>query len=479
MTLTTPGKWTAMLVTGALGAGLLATPGQAQDDYVPRAEHEQLRADMETLRLRLDGVEQQAEQPAAPAEARQRDGFMLDTGDFKPGWERVRYDGWMEHGKLDEMSVQIGRGGPIDLYMGLQTAGRLQYLQQRNVEINGVGQRGSLSPGFQTAWGSVDFLADLYDGGLEVYFDLYLSSPTSADKLQGHEGYMIMRHIPGTEGTLLGNLFEVVNVKAGQFEIDFGDNRYRRTDNARSQRNILIGNHVVDPKTTEIGMEVFNAEPDVFNWLVGFGSGSETGGFDPGRGFSTHGKLWANLGDLRVAGSAYYVDHASDTGVRSNLFRTSRGGGVYQGVLTGDSPGQVFAGGGQSVLAFQGDLTWILNDLELYGNVGWVRDDANAGGRDEWLYYGVEGAYYLTPRMHLAARYSGAAAQRLAGESSSGLVHRGQIGGGYWLYDTVLVKAEYVHQLYDGFSTGQRVSGVDAWNDPSFTGFMMEVSFGF
>ncbi|MEX1017827.1 MAG: hypothetical protein WDZ31_13885 [Phycisphaeraceae bacterium] len=476
-----------MLVAGSIGAGLLATPTQAQDDYVPRAEHEQLKAELETLRLRLDGVEQQAEEidralPSAAerADDSQRNGLMFDTGNFKPGWERVRNPNWMEHGKLDEMNVQIGRAGPIDLYMGLNTAGRLQYLHQRNVEIGGISQPNSLEPGFQTAWGSLEFLADLYDGGLEVYFDVYLSSPPHPDSPQGHEGYMLMRHIPGTEGTMLGNLFEVVNVKAGQFEIDFGDHRYRRTDNARTQRNPLIGNHVMDAKTTEIGMEVFNAEPGTFNWLVGFGSGSETGGFMDGRGLSAHGKVWANLGELRLGGSGYYVNHESDSGARSNLFRTSRDGGVYQGVMSGNAPGQVFVGSGQTVLAVQGDVTWIKDAIEIYGNLGWVSDDTNAGEDEEWLYYGIEGAYYLNERLYVAARYSGAAAQRLNGQSSSGLVHRGQIGGGYWLYDTVLAKVEYVHQIYNDFDQASgRVSGVDVSEDPSFNGLIMEVSFSF
>ncbi len=458
----------AGFLAGGLAAAMLAAPGFGQDNDV-----EQLRAELELLQLRLEGVEQQQ------AEAPENGAAVFDTSAFKPGWERVRYDGWMEHGRLEEMSVLIGRGGPIDLYMGVQTAGRLQYLQQSDV-VTAAGQSlpGALEPGFQTAWGSIDFLADLYDGALEVYFDLYLSSPTSADKLQGHEGYMIVRSIPGTEGTLLGQLMDVIDVKAGQFEIDFGDYRYRRTDNARSQRNPLVGNHVMDPKTTEIGMEAFNAYESPVNWLVGFGSGDETGGFDPGRGISVHGKLWANLGDLRLAGSTYHVHHADDN-ASSNHFRTSRGGGVYQGIFTGNAPGQVFVGTGTSVLAFQGDVTWISGDVELYGNVGWVRDRSSAGGREEWYYYGVEGVYYIQPRLHAAARYSGAAAQRLAGSSSSGHVHRVQVGGGYWIFSTVLAKVEYVYQAYDGFSAGETVGGIQAWQDPSFNGVIAEISFGF
>lgn len=467
-------RWiTSFAATSAIA--LCATPGLAQDQD----------PEMEAMRLRLESVEQQLAEMEAEAEAadqrmEREDGVMFDVSRFTPGWERVRNENWMGHGRLEEMNVQIGQAGPIDLYLGLQTAGRLQYLNQSDVSIGGTSQPGALEPGFQTAWGSIDALADLYDGALEVYFDIYLSSMTSADKLQGHEGYMLMRRIPGTENTLVGDVFDIIDVKAGQFEIDFGDHRYRRSDNATSQRNPLVGNYIFDPKSTEIGMEVMNAEPGMINWLAGFGSGDETGGFASGRGISLHGKVWADLTDeLRLSGSAYYVDHDAGT-ASSNMYRTSRGGGVYDGVLAGNAPGRVFVGNGTDVLAFQGDASWINDQFELYGHVGWVEDDTNAGGDDRWLYYAGEGVYRFTDRLYAAARYSGAAADRLQGNSSSGIVHRAQVGGGYWIYDTVLFKAEYVYQSYHNFSQdGGMVSGVDAWEDPSFNGVISEVSFSF
>jgi hypothetical protein len=63
---------------------------------------------------------------------------------------------------------------------------------------------------------------------------------------------------------------------------------------------------------------------------------------------------------------------------------------------------------------------------------------------------------------------------------SGGLVHRFQLGGGYWLTKTILAKLEYVYQLYNGFdASGSQVSGVDVWLDPSFHGVITEVSFAF
>jgi predicted porin len=154
--------------------------------------------------------------------------------------------------------------------------------------------------------------------------------------------------------------------------------------------------------------------------------------------------------------------------------------------------GDVLPVEGQRVLATQFDATWEDDPVELYGHFGWVQDgdtNGNSSGspRTSWLYYAAEGSYHFTPRLYGALRYSGAAAQRLVSAASSsrdvgsdGLVNRIQLGGGYWLTKTLLLKGEYVYQLYSGFSsTGSQVSGVNAWLDPSFHGVLAEVSFAY
>jgi hypothetical protein len=56
-----------------------------------------------------------------------------------------------------------------------------------------------------------------------------------------------------------------VTLKAGHFEVNYGDAHFRRSDNGQSLYNPLVGNYILDAFTTEIGEELyFRAGP----WLV-------------------------------------------------------------------------------------------------------------------------------------------------------------------------------------------------------------------
>ncbi len=489
----------------------------ASGQYVPRSEYERLKKDFEALKEQVKQIQQQTSMTTAKPvqqavqgreqglreakEPEQKPGFELLPGsNLTPGWERVRAPGWMGPGRRASKSVRIANAGDMNLFMGVDTVGRLQYLTQRNVKDT-VGSDsvlpGQLSPGFQTAFGNMSFLAD-FDNAMEVYFDIFIADRPHQDRLQGDEGYILLRELPEALGEtqLAKTIFDAIDIKAGQFELDFGDAHYRRSLNAAVQRNPLIGNYVVDPRDTEIGIEVSSDEGRFpVNWLLGFGSGSDTEDFQKNHGPSLHAKLWGHpLEKLRTSSSIYWVDQAkTPTSSRTNLFRANRSGGPYAGILDGSSaPGEVQPTSGKRVFATQFDATWEGDPLEVYGNIGCVPDSDNNGNlsgspRTSWLYYAAEGSYHFTPRLYTALRYSGAAAQRLVSSANSGLdvgsdglVHRLQLGGGYWLTKTVLLKAEYVYPLFSGvISGGSQVSGVDVWGNPHFNGVITEASFAF
>jgi hypothetical protein len=510
----------AMVLVLATGTPVFA----AESEYVPRADYERLKSEFEQLRQQVrelqksqqaaQSTDQQLEKTVQAHEkelqevkqkARTNTAGLLPEGiQLTPGWEKARSDEWMNLGRKHRFDALVARAGDMDLYMGLNTVGRFQYLQQNDV-TDTVGTNsvttGPLEPGIQTPFGQFSFLAD-FQKAIEVYFDVYIASRAHEDSPQGDEGYILFREIPGPLGDnkLVKAIFDNVDVKAGEFEMDFGDAHYRRSNNADVQRNPLIGNYIIDPQTTDLGIEVYSEETpnQRFGWLAGLGTGN-TGSFQNDHGWGLHGKLFGEpVEGLRTSGSVYWVDHSGNPtssagGTKDDLFRSNRSGAPYDDVLAaGSTAGQIAVGGGQKVFAAQLDVTWDANPWELYSHIGLTRDqdvNGSAAGTPEesWVYYSAEGIYNLNPRLYLAARYNGASALSLVSAASSadevgsnGSVHRLQFGGGYWLHDTVLAKVEYVHQLYRDFSpNGSQVSGIDAWKDPDFNGVLAEVSFSY
>ncbi|MBW1787133.1 MAG: porin [Deltaproteobacteria bacterium] len=497
-----------------------------KSDYVHRSEYEDLLKKFEALQQRLEQLEAdratraggeetrpgaheaqagdsgteaeaakaqgRAQEPAAEKPSATAGLHLPDVASFTPGFERAEERRLAEPNKVPAMNARIAHVGEMDLYMGFDSVGRFQYLTQDNVAVKGdVPDR--LEPGFQTPFGDLSFMANFGDA-LDIYFDIHIATRPNPDHLQGDQGYLLVHKMPERlQGFRpLDWFFEEFDLKAGAFEIDYGDAHNRRSNNAQVQQNPLIGNYVVDPRATDIGLELISAGRRV-KWLLGFGSGTYEGHFENGGGYSAHGKVWGDpIKDLRTSFSMYYSDHSGDgvgwpgSGTVGNLFRTNRSGGPYQGVLDdGDAPGQVMPGMGQKVTAVQADLTWRLRPIELYAYFAYMQDaDINGSGpgapEDSWYYYAGEGIYYFTNRLYLAARYSGATARRLNDASSNGMVHRIQLGGGYWFFDSVLAKLEFVYQKYRDFSeTDGMISGVDAWLDPEFKGVIAEASFGF
>jgi hypothetical protein len=387
----------------------------------------------------------------------------------------------------NSLKLEIGRLDGMQVFMGFQAEMRAQDLVHADVYDGGERQL-SLSPGFQTPFGDLSFLA-CFDDVMDVYYDLYLASRPHQSTTYGHEGFIILHRMPGSlaENSLIQGFFNIADVKVGAFDIDFGDSRYRRSNNARVQFNPLIGNPVVDPESDEIGVEVYS-KPTRLNWLVSLTGGTTTGKVDRHNGYGVHGKLWSEvIPDLRAALSGYRADHsASVGGDKSFLFSNSRSGGPYDSVINdGDAPGQILPANGKDVTALQGDLTWNHWPYEVYGNIGWTQDTDTNGPdpgspTESWYYAAAEGVYHLTPNLYAAARYSGAFAGKINDLSSDGVVHRIQVGGGYWLTRTMLVKGEYVYEWYDDFRPAEgQVGGIDAWRGPSFNGVIFEASFSF
>jgi hypothetical protein len=70
------------------------------------------------------------------------------------------------------------------------------------------------------------------------------------------DGYFLVDASP-IDNKLLDRIMEVASLKIGHFEVNYGDQHFRRSDNGMTLYNPFVGNFVIDAFTTEIGAEAY------------------------------------------------------------------------------------------------------------------------------------------------------------------------------------------------------------------------------
>src|SRR5207247_968463 len=284
------------------------------------------------------------------------------------------------------------------LYITLNTVGTLQALQQQNVFDATGKDLGKLSPGMQTAYGDLGFLGQFgKKQEIEMYFDLYLASRNHPSTTYGNQGYLLVKDVPENLQSLkfLRPIFKRIDLKAGAFLVDFGDQEQHRSNNALVQKNPLIGNFVIDPNFVSVGVQAMS-KPGRFGWVVAGTNGTNTEDFSTGRGNAFNGKLYVYpIKPLRLSGSYYRVNHQESATSRATLFSGNRSGERYGAVLGGgQAPGSVLPNTGKDLAAYQGDVTFddAKIPVKLYGHYGFVLDNDVNGPlpgtpEERWTYY--------------------------------------------------------------------------------------------
>lgn len=331
------------------------------------------------------------------------------------------------------------------LFITIATVGTAQTLDHANVFNASGAAVAKIEPGFQNAFGDLGFIGKFgRKQELEVVFDLYLSSRNHPSSTYGNEGYMILHGVPENLRSLkfLEPILAKVDVKAGHFLIDFGDNKDHRSNNAIVQKNPLVGNFVVDPNIVSIGMQLASKPGTRFGWLIGVSNGTTTEDWNVGRGFATNGKLiFHPIKPLRTSVSYMTADNSDNPtkaagGSTLQMFTGNRSGERYGGVMGGgQAPGNVFPQAGEKFSAAQLDVTYDQRELpiKLYAHYGRTRDDdinGSAAGTpvESWNYYAGDVVYEITPALYAAARYSQATTDMLTGRVTNGKVNRVQAG---------------------------------------------------
>ena len=110
--------------------------------------------------------------------------------------------------------------------------------------------------------------------GIRVAMTTY-SSARHHNETWVKDGYLLVDASP-IDWQPLNDIMKYVTIRAGHFEINYGDAHFRRTDNGNSMRNPLVGNYIIDAFTTEVGGEVY-VRAKVFLAMAGVTGGESRG----------------------------------------------------------------------------------------------------------------------------------------------------------------------------------------------------------
>ena len=344
-----------------------------------------------------------------------------------------------------------------------------------------VNQLMDIGGGFNNAVANLYLNAQLARG-VRVAMTTYLSSRHHQETWV-KDGYVLMDASPIANPTL-DQIMEVVTLKLGHFEINYGDAHFRRTDNGNAIYNPFVGNLIMDAFTTEIGGEAY-VRKGPFLAMVGVTNGEVKGNIQ-----SPDSRGWAKLAkigvdqkfsdDLRVrlTGSMYTTDKSAS----NTLYTGDRAGSRYYLVLenvlattTGNAwSANVRPGFSNEVTAFQINPFVKFGGLELFGVIETAEGKANSEAKARtWNQYALDGVYrLLDEKVFVAGRYNTASGE-LGGIANEVSVDRWQASAGWFVTPSLMMKAEYVTQKYNDFPAA------DIRNGGKFDGIVVEGTIAF
>ena len=369
------------------------------------------------------------------------------------------------------------------LDFGAAFAQQYQGLSHENTAVldpdgDGVSQNrlATVGQGFNLATANLYVNAQLAPG-IRVALATYLSS-RHHNETWVKDGYLLVDGSP-IDHPALNKLMEYVTIRAGHFEVNYGDGHFRRSDNGNAMYNPFVGNLILDAFTTEIGGEVY-VRSNGFMGMVGITDGVNKGDVtNPQRRRPAYyGKAGFDrqLSDdvrFRLMGSFYSVSKTPS----ATLFAGDRAGSRYYSVLenttsstsTNYSSGLLNPGFGNKLIAYQINPFVKVGDVEFFGVIEQAEGKRLTESENrQWSQYAIDGIYrLLDDQLYVGARYNTVKGE-LQGVVPEVGADRTALAAGWFLTPSILLKGEYVKQKYNDFPT------TDIRNGGKFDGFVVE-----
>ncbi|HEX3867866.1 MAG TPA: hypothetical protein VHV78_13985 [Gemmatimonadaceae bacterium] len=369
-------------------------------------------------------------------------------------------------------ALSIG-GAFTQEFQGLSHQNTAQAVMASGVNTNQLIQIGN---GFNNAVANLNVNAQIAPG-IRVAMTSYLSSRHHQETWV-KDGYLLVDASP-IDNPLLKTIMQYTTIKAGDFEINYGDAHFRRTDNGNSMFNPFVGNYILDAFTTEIGSEVYLRSNGLIAMLGATGGEIHGEVTTPqARSMSVLGKLGfdekvADDVRIRLTGSFY----ANNKSASNTLYTGDRGGSPYFDVLenttsteTGNAwSGEVHPGFSNKVNAEVVNPFVKVGPAELFGSFETATGGSFAEPKLRTIHQNVYEALYrlFNDKLYVGGRYNTLTGEMITSTYSDQTVARTELGGGWFVTPNVLAKLEWVTSSYSNFPT------TDIRNGGQFKGFMV------
>jgi hypothetical protein len=361
----------------------------------------------------------------------------------------------------------------------------LTHSNQATAVMVGTVNTNALMPigkGFNTASANLNLNAQVAPG-IRLAMTSYLSS-RHHNETWVKDGYALIDASP-IDVPLFHTIMKYATIKVGHFELNYGDQHFRRSDNGMAFFNPFVGNLITDAFTTEIGGELY-LRANGFLAMASITGGEIKGDvtYPEKRGPAYIAKLGYDkqLTDafrVRLTGSAYHKDKSAS----NTLFTGDRGGSHYFMVMENTAAtltSQAWSGLlrpnlGYRVNAYMVNPFLKYRGLEFFGTVETATGKSATEARyHTWRQLAGETVYrFWDEKLYAAYRYNVAAGGLTAALPNDVNANRFQVSGGWYLNPMMLMKAEFMQQKYYGFPTNDiRYGG-------KIKGFMIETALSF
>jgi len=364
-------------------------------------------------------------------------------------------------------------------------------------DVNGVNtnQLISLTNGFNRAMANLNIDAQLADG-IRMNLTMYLSTRHHEETwVKG--GYIQFDKLSFLKSDFINNIMKSFTIKIGDYEIDYGDQHFQRSDGGNAIYNPFIENYIMDEFATEIGGEIYYHPLSGLIAMIGITNGElnptviSSSTIDTATGKlnryapAFHGKLGFDKQfnkdfRFRLTGS-FYVDKSS---AGNTLFFGDRTGSRYFFVMentTATSTGNAWSGRYNPEFSEQ-VATFMINPFIKYKGLELLGTYESAKGRmitevdmRTAKQYAVDLIYRFPQEKEnfwIGGRYNSVKTSLPLFQGNI-TINRTAGSIGWFVTKNMMLKAEYVNQLYKNFkSTDIRAGG-------EFDGFMIEASIGF